>query len=739
MLKRLLIPLILCICLQPAAHGLDARLVTPTGIGVMEFNAGVEALNRGDNARAVRSFTNAERFSPRASAVPYCLGVAYYRIGKLKPAENALLRAASISPDSADVWRNLAALYQKTQDRAGMIRSLQNLVRLRPQDRDPRRALDALTAPPSTRKPANEAQIREYLKSHPNDAGALIALAGKLHARGDKAGALEPLRKASAIEPKRATVWANIAAIQTELKQPSDAIANLKRAVELDPRNATWQRTLGLLMCQSGGFEEGIPHLRAALASNPKDADLQSAMGAALLNAGDARSAVSCLSKVVELKPKSVEAWRNLAAAQSRAGDPDGALKSMDRASALDPKRTGIMVMKAGILQQQGKGKEATACLESLAKKHPSDASVQTALASAYASGKEYERARRIYSAMLGPEWKGKVRPAEVHARLAKCWQADDKTEEARQEYKTAFNADAATIEPLKALADTYLTAGDMGGAIGVYSDALGQNPPCWSEIRLEMADIEIRRKKYDAAADQCLEVIRKQPKMVRAHTLLAEALELQGDKAGALARHREIIRLSPHEGRSEIRVAMAELSDGRLDSAEKMLTQGLSDTLIQQQRMADVVIRELASGGGSIDLQRLMYLSHDSTKYDDAVTSGLDGILALMDKRPARRGKMLGYLEDLNRGFTRTPKIRQRLIAYYDSHGAPQKAEALYKRALDTSPKDTSLLTGYAGFLMSHSRRDEALAIWRKVLEIDPKNENASTRVKELEQSPRM
>jgi tetratricopeptide (TPR) repeat protein len=253
----------------------------------------------------------------------------------------------------------------------------------------------------------------------------------------------------------------------------------------------------------------------------------------------------------------------------------------------------------------------------------------------------------------------------------------------------------------------------------------------------LEIAGMELGRKNYAAAAEQCRRVLDRKPEMVRARIVLADALEQTGDKRGALAQHREILKLSPNSGLSQVAVAADEAGVGKLDSAEKLYLSGLANALVEQQRLADNIVRELQSSGGSLDFQRLLAIASGNKKYDDTISSGLAGLFLLVSRRPARESAVVAALDDLGRRFPRSRSVADRLLGYYRSHGANQKVEALYKRSLEASPKDAGLWADYGKFLESEGRRAEALKAYREAAEIDPKNETAAARAKELEDKP--
>jgi Tfp pilus assembly protein PilF len=110
---------------------------------------------------------------------------------------------------------------------------------------------------------------RRALKVSPDDAAAHNNLAVLL-ALKDPAEAETEARKATELDPTKATYLINLGYVLFRLKRLVDAEAILRRAVELDPKSADAFNQLGLVMAAQERGPEAKENFRKALDLNPK-------------------------------------------------------------------------------------------------------------------------------------------------------------------------------------------------------------------------------------------------------------------------------------------------------------------------------------------------------------------------------------------------------------------------------------------------------------------------------------
>ena len=210
---------------------------------------------------------------------------------------------------------------------------------------------------------AAEAAYREWLGSHPADAGVQQALAvlllqlqraqealpllESLHARpapppgtdlllatahrtlGDAARGLavvEPMLAANARDP---AAWALAGSLRMMAGDAVAAEAALRRALQFDARHAEATQWLAIALHRQRRWPEAIALYRRLLDTQPEDAALRYNLALSLEDAGDWRAARAELERVVQQRPARLDARSRLANLQALLCDFDGEARSV--------------------------------------------------------------------------------------------------------------------------------------------------------------------------------------------------------------------------------------------------------------------------------------------------------------------------------------------------------------------------------------------------------------------------
>lgn len=115
----------------------DFKLVKAAPAGAEEFQMGVAAFNRGDNAAAAQAFEAAVKKAPDLPEVRVNLGLAYLRLGRTADAVAQLEKAASLGPGDARVQLQLGAAYVEMQSLDKAIAAFETGLAKRPDLTDP--------------------------------------------------------------------------------------------------------------------------------------------------------------------------------------------------------------------------------------------------------------------------------------------------------------------------------------------------------------------------------------------------------------------------------------------------------------------------------------------------------------------------------------------------------------------------------------------------------------------------
>jgi tetratricopeptide (TPR) repeat protein len=251
----------------------------------------------------------------------YYLGSAYLQKGDLQLAETWLKRGAKLDPNDFRVPDHLARVYQKLGRRHGAEREYARSADLRRRyDETARQAVECSRAL-ETQSLDSSIAVCQVLSAS-EDADKLTTLGMLYGNHGHFAEALEPLRRAAALDPDSSEVQHDLGLTYFRLKRYSEARAPLERAVELRPDFFGSNALLGAVLFVLKEDQAAFRVLDHAHGLNPRDADTVQLLFKTALSLGRTRmigkryeEGLSYLRKAVELEP--TEAAPHLALAQT--------------------------------------------------------------------------------------------------------------------------------------------------------------------------------------------------------------------------------------------------------------------------------------------------------------------------------------------------------------------------------------------------------------------------------------
>lgn len=156
----------------------------------------------------------------------------------------------------------------------------------------------------------------------PKNFDARLALGRALFGAGDPAGAAVAFRAAIALRPQETTARFYLATALETAGDYDSALTEYRALVAVDPKSAEGHLGLGVLLVKLGGekTKEGIESLERAIALNGDLYEARINLGRALVREGRAGEAVEHLRRAVELAPKNPEPHYQLALAYRRLG-----------------------------------------------------------------------------------------------------------------------------------------------------------------------------------------------------------------------------------------------------------------------------------------------------------------------------------------------------------------------------------------------------------------------------------
>ncbi|MCE2557673.1 MAG: tetratricopeptide repeat protein [Acidobacteria bacterium] len=271
------------------------------GLGQTQYDSGryeqaIDAVNRA---------LSLNPDSPQIATFHFLLGRASREAGRLRTAEQSLLRAAELTPDETEALRALATLYL----RMGRL--------------DDARAIAARA---------------EQIK--PGSPATLHTRAEVLRRQRRYDEAIAAYREALEIDSKSASVHAGLGLALFELQRHEEAIGSLERALTIDPdlpEASSMHRVTGQALQELGRLEAAVTRFERALELEPRDAVALDHLAFIRFNEGRHEEALGLYRALIETEDGNATAHGNMGITLLNLGGYAEAVQSLERSLALDP------------------------------------------------------------------------------------------------------------------------------------------------------------------------------------------------------------------------------------------------------------------------------------------------------------------------------------------------------------------------------------------------------------------
>ncbi len=253
--------------------------------------------------------------------------VALEGLGRIREAEEALIRAARLAPMDPQTHHDLGSFYLRRGSFARGAAEFRRFLELT-EGEQPRVLEQLWQARPS---------YLEVEPAVPHRAEARRGLAAFLFDRGETEGAMKELEAAFALDPTPDGAVLHLRALATRRQHPAALEAGdayLRRFGAL-PR---LRRQMAELYRQLGRPGRAIQMVEGLLSEQPGNAELYRRLGELQSIAGQPQDAVQTLLSGLEQRPQSAELQASLARLQADLGQLGDALEAWKRAVALEPR-----------------------------------------------------------------------------------------------------------------------------------------------------------------------------------------------------------------------------------------------------------------------------------------------------------------------------------------------------------------------------------------------------------------
>ena len=285
---------------------------------VAKMVQGVAAAKDGARDRAAALLREAIGIDTNLWEARFDLGVVLTTMGDLAGAEEQLVAAAKLAPDSPEVAMALGEVQRRRGSHKAAAAGLGEFLEHHPD------ALDARTLYVAALRNSGQvdkaiAQGREVLVRKPGDAQALAELALCHLAKNERETAQLLAKQALDANAKSPIAHRAIGLIHLQEGDDAAAFQSFQKAAQEDPRDTTARMNMGTVLLRAGAYAKAEEQFRAIMQATPEDAEAQIGLAASLRGQADPKAggpkieeARVLLTKVLDRDPHNVGALFNL-------------------------------------------------------------------------------------------------------------------------------------------------------------------------------------------------------------------------------------------------------------------------------------------------------------------------------------------------------------------------------------------------------------------------------------------
>lgn len=610
----------------------------PTSTEAWQFKGGLQRLRR-DNEGAVAAFSQALKFKPENVSALIGRASAHLDLGKPDAAQADIGEVRKIAPGNLTGAYMQALLDFRGNRHTAALDTLQQVLRAAPEHMPSVLLAGAVEYAMGSLQQA-EQHLAQYLDKYPGDLYArkllvstllkgkqvqramevlqpglrqaqqdaqMLALAGEVYMQAKQfAKSSEYLEKASALQPKNASLRTRLGASRLAMGEPDRGISDLESAVELDSGHTGADTMLVLTHLSRKEYDQALQVALRLEKKQPDNPVTFNLLGAVYLGKEDVANARKSFERALALQPDYFPAVMNLAQMDVRAKDFETARKRFKGIVAKDGKNARAMVALAQLERASGNAGESAGWLEKAIKEDPVALPPRLMLADHYLHSREPQKALALMSetkashpnhpgvlnllgraqfasgekssAVVTYQSLASIQPQSplAHYQLASILIATENYPAATESLKKSLQLKPDYLDAEVTLASLELRAGRVAGALKIAQQIQRQYPDKSAGFALE-GDTLMVKKQYAQAAkiyDKAYGISKSALLAVRLH----QALSLAGDTKAPDARLQQWLRENPADSGARVYLAGAYQSAGQNKAAMEQYQQVLQN-----------------------------------------------------------------------------------------------------------------------------------------------------------------
>ncbi|XP_041853738.1 protein O-mannosyl-transferase TMTC3 isoform X3 [Melanotaenia boesemani] len=349
-------------------------------------NVGHALENQSNYAKALQYFLQATHVQPADDIGAHMnVGRTYKNLNRSKEAEDAYLVAKSLMPQ---VIPGKKYATRVAPNHLNVYINLANLIRAN-----------------DSRLEEADQLYRQAISMRPDFKQAYISRGELLLKMNKLTEARDAYLRALELDRTNADLWYNLAIVNIEMKDPSEALKNFNHALELNPRHKLALFNSALLMQESGEpkfWPEANRRFLTYVEEEPDDANGYFNLGMLAMDANKNLAAERWMRKAISLQTGFRSALFNLALLYSQSKRETDALPVLDELLHHHPEHIKGLILKGDILMNHMKDtRGAKACFEQILRMDPTNVQGKHNLCVVYFEERDLPRAERCLEETL--------------------------------------------------------------------------------------------------------------------------------------------------------------------------------------------------------------------------------------------------------------------------------------------------------------------------------------------------
>lgn len=626
----------------------------------------------------------------------YLESVIDFQNGRLQEAEDLLVKASNAMPEHLPSKLLLGTIAFQQGEYEAAEKDLALFVAKVPGH------LPAVKLLASTRlklqRPKDAIQVLKAAEPLAKDDAQLLSLLGGAYQQAKEFElSNEYLTRAAQLDPKAASIKAQLGLGQVAAGNLDQGIADLKAAVSLDPNLLQADMMLTLALIQQKKFDEAIAaatQMKDKLKDDPMPINL---LGAAYLAKGDQAKAEELWKAALKLKPDYTPAALNLAKLEQIRNNPDGAAKQFQQMLERDPKNLSALIGLAQIEEAKKNYDKMEAYLIQARDSNPKSPEPALILSRLYVQQGRPLRALEVARDAVSSN------PDNVQAmqNLGIVQLANDQAASAAGTFRKLMNLVPENPDYHQDYARALFKAGDKATAAQEWRNLIKDKPEYWSAY-LALAEYDILEGKFDEALKLAGDIKAKQPKSSVGAQLEGDVEFAQKQYKKALAAYEQASKINNNAG-----LARRIYQCNRLLENDKAAFEGLAQwTQANPSDLESLLV--LAMGyqdKGKAKESIGAYEKALALKPDNLVVQ--NNLAWLYQEQGDKRA--LPMAEKLLSSSENNPEIMDTVGWIYMQNGRADKGLTLLQDAAVHAPQQTQIRLHVAEALAKTGRKDEA------------------------------